>query len=219
MVGRLMHREVARATANVEAELIMVTPYLIPGEEGMRIFSDLRRRNVTVRLLTNSLESSTELLAQAGYMRYRPALLEQGIHLYEVRARPGNVRGSGENAANARFGQYSLHAKMFVFDRRRIFIGSMNFDQRSMHLNTEIGLLIDSAALAAQIAARFESMTQRENAFTVVLRADPRGRGRELAWQAREGGEDVEFTTEPERAGFQRSRARILSLLPIDREL
>jgi putative cardiolipin synthase len=219
MVGRLMHRAVAHAAEQVQSELIMVTPYLIPGQEGMRIFSDLRRRKVQVRLLTNSLESTTELLAQSGYMRFRVPLLEEGVDLYEVRARLGDVRGSGENAAMAGFGTYGLHAKMFVFDRREVFIGSMNFDQRSMHLNTEIGLLIESPVLAEQVAARFAAMTQKENAYTVVLRPDSDGRGRHLAWLTREGGADVEFTEEPERKAFQRFRAQVLSHLPIDREL
>jgi putative cardiolipin synthase len=219
MVGRLMHRAVARAAEGVQSELIMVTPYLVPGQEGMRIFTDLRRRGARVRVLTNSLESSTEILAQSGYMRYRIPLIEQGVQLYEIRSQLGNARGSGETAAMASHGNYSLHAKMFVFDRSRIFIGSMNFDQRSMHLNTEIGLLIDSTALAQQIAARFDAMVQPENAYSVVLRPDAEGPGQHLAWRTRQDGVDAELTVEPEREWFQRSRANLLSRLPIDREL
>ena len=97
-----------------------------------------------VRILTNSLESSTVLVAQSGYMHYRLPLLEEGVEIYEVRSLLGNARGSGQTTKMTRYGNYSLHAKLFVFDRKRLFIGSMNFDQRSMHLNTEIGLIIDS---------------------------------------------------------------------------
>jgi putative cardiolipin synthase len=219
MVGRLMHRAVARAAEDVQSELIMVTPYLIPGHEGMRIFTDLRARNVRVRVLTNSLESNTVLLAQAGYMRYRKPLLELGVDLYEIRSQLGNTRGSGENAAMARFGNYSLHGKMFVFDRKKVFIGSMNFDQRSMHLNTEIGLLIDSTVLAQQIAVRFDAMVQLENAYTMVLRTGPNEAGTHLVWRTREDGADVEYTSEPEREWLQSFRATVLSSLPIDNEL
>jgi putative cardiolipin synthase len=148
-----MHRAVAKATVAVQSELLMVTPYLIPGDEGMQMFKDLRKRNVRVGVLINSLESSTVLLAQSGYMHYRVPLLENGVELYEIRSLLGNARGSGETTTMSRYGNYSLHAKLFVFDRQRLFIGSMNFDQRSMHLNTEIGLIIDSPALAQQIAA------------------------------------------------------------------
>jgi putative cardiolipin synthase len=219
MVGRLMHRAVARAAENVQSELLMVTPYLIPGREGMRIFADLRTRKVRVRILTTSLEANTVVLAQAGYMRYRRPLLEQGVELYEIRALLGSARGSGESAAMARHGNYSLHAKMFVFDRKRIFIGSMNFDQRSMHLNTEIGLLIDSTELAGQIAARFDAMVRLENAYTVVLQPDPGGRAQHMVWRTQENGAPVDYELEPERQWGQRLGATILSWLPIDDEL
>ncbi len=79
MVGRLMHRPVAKAAAAVQSELLMITPYFIPGDEGMQLFADLRKRNVRVRVLTNSLESTTVLLAHSGYMRYRLPLLEEGV--------------------------------------------------------------------------------------------------------------------------------------------
>ena len=91
MVGRLMHRAVAKATMAVQSELLMVTPYLIPGTEGMQLFDDLRGRNVRVRVLTNSLESATMLLAQSGYMQYRLPLIEKGVELYEIRSLLGNA--------------------------------------------------------------------------------------------------------------------------------
>ena len=84
------------------------------------MFEDLRQRNVRVRILTNSLESSTVLMAQSGYMRYRQRLLEDGVELYEIRSLLGNTKGSGQTAAISRYGNYSLHGKLFVFDRQRI---------------------------------------------------------------------------------------------------
>lgn len=103
----------------------------------MQLFKDLRQRGVAVRILTNSLESADMLVAQSGYMPYRLPLLENGVELYEIRSLLGNARGSGQTAAISRHGNYSLHAKLFVFDRQRLFIGSMNFDQRSMHLKLD----------------------------------------------------------------------------------
>jgi len=219
MVGRLMHRAVANATLAVQSELLMVTPYLIPGDEGMQLFKDLRQRNVRVRILTSSLESSTVLLAQAGYMHYRLPLLESGVELYEIRSLLGNARGSGQTAAISRYGNYSLHAKLFVFDRQRLFIGSMNFDQRSMHLNTEIGLIIDSPELAQQVAARFEAMVQPVNAYTLALRPGDVGRAPSLVWRTREDGKAIEYETEPARSDWQRFKVDLLTLLPVDKEL
>jgi putative cardiolipin synthase len=219
MIGKLMHRSVAKAVAAVQSELLMVTPYLIPGDEGMQLFGDLRKRNVRVRIVTNSLESSTVLVAQSGYMRYRPPLLEKGVEIHEVRSLPGNSGGSGQTAEMTRYGKYSLHAKLFVFDRQRLFIGSMNFDQRSMHLNTEIGLIIDSPELAQQTAARFEAMVSPPNSYGLTLLPRDGGRSPRLVWRTEEDGKAVEYDREPARSNGQTLRVKLLSLLPLDGEL
>jgi len=214
-----MHRPVADAAAAVQTELLMVTPYFIPGAEGMKIFSDLRQRGVRVSILTNSLESATVLIAQSGYMSYRRPLLEQGAELQEVRALLGNSRGSGQTEKISREGNYSLHAKLFIFDRRRLFIGSMNFDQRSAHLNTEIGLIIDSPELAQQTAARFAAMTSPPNCYRLSLVARDAGGSTHLVWRTEEDGKAIEYDIEPERSDGQRMQVKLLSLLPFDAEL
>ncbi len=214
LTGSLMNRDVAGAALKVKHELLMVTPFLIPGKEGMQLIQDLRERKVRIRILTSSLDSSTVLLAQAGYMHYRIPLLEDGVELYEIRSLLGDNRGSGETKTLLHYGNYSLHAKLFVFDRKRVFIGSMNFDQRSMHLNTEIGLIIDSAQLARQIAARFDAMTQPDNAYQLML-----DKHKKLMWRTRENGKYVEYFTEPAKSDWQRVEANALSLLPVDDEL
>ena len=216
MVGRLMHRAVANASVAVESELLMITPYLIPGKEGMQLFKDLRERKVSVRILTSSLESSTVLLAQSGYMHYRVPLLENGVELYEIRSLLGNTRGSGQTAAISSYGNYSLHGKLFVFDRKRLFIGSMNFDQRSMRLNTEIGLIIDSPVLAQQLVARFEAMVQPVNSYKLALSPNSASA---LRWHTQEGEAAIEYVTEPARSNWQRMKVNILTLLPVDDEL
>jgi putative cardiolipin synthase len=197
----------------------MVTPYLIPGSEGMQLFTDLRLRDVRVRILTSSLESSTVLAAQSGYMHYRQPLLQSGVELYEVRSLLGNTKGSGETKAISQHGNYALHAKLFVFDRQRLFIGSMNFDQRSMHLNTEIGLIIDSPELAQQVATRFDAMVQPANAYKLLLRPKSEGKASHLVWQTQENGKMVEYETEPARSNWQRVEVNLLSFAPLDKEL
>jgi len=219
MVGRLMHKPVAAAVADVQSELLMISPYLIPGDEGMQLFADLRKRNVTVRILTSSLEATTVILAQAGYMKYRVPLLEMGAELYEIRSLLGNSRGSGQTASISRFGNYSLHAKLFVLDRERLFIGSMNFDQRSMHLNTEIGLIIDSPELAQQAARRFEAMASPPNSYQVLLQPRDGGRPPELIWRTQEQGKLVDYDREPARNNAQRLQVKLLRLVAIDEEL
>lgn len=219
IAGRLMDQSVTQAALAVQSELLIVTPFLIPGTEGMQLFKTLRERGVQIRILTNSLKSSRVIVAQAGYMHYRVPLLEQGVELYELRALLGNTKGSGETKAIARYGNYSLHAKLFVFDRKRVFIGSMNFDQRSMHLNTELGLIIDSPELAQQVAQRFDAMVQPANAYKLELRSQGGYSSPKLVWDTLENGRAVEYDSEPARSGWQDFEAQFFSLLPLDDEL
>ena len=216
--GRLIYDAVARRAAAVDTELLMTTPYFVPTSEELALLEGLSARGVHVDILTNSLDSTTELSAQAGYSRYRKPLLRGGMGLHELRAMLGNTHGSGESQKIARHGHYGLHAKLYVFDRSRFFIGSMNFDQRSMRLNTEIGLIIANPELAQQIAKRFAAMTELANAYKVVLRVDAAGK-QHLAWLTQEGGRDVEYTSEPSRSVWRSLQMRFLALLPIEHEL
>jgi len=216
--GRLMARSVLKAARAAHSEVLMVTPYLVPADDELKLIQDLRARQVQVRILTNSLESTPDLIAQSGYLKYRIPLLKEGVELYELRALLGNTRGSGQTAVISRYGNYALHAKLFVFDREELFIGSMNFDQRSKHLNTEIGLIIDSPELAQQTAMRFESMVQPANAYALAWRALGNG-GSQLVWGSQENGNAIEYTREPARSDWQRLEQTLMSWLPIDREL
>ena len=216
--GRLIARAVMDSARDVKSEILMISPFFVPAPDELQLLEDLRRRQASVRILTNSLESTPQIAAQSGYDRFRVPLLEEGAELYEIRSRLGNVRGSGQTARVSRFGNYALHAKVYVFDRRRVFIGSMNYDQRSKHINTEIGLIIDSKELAQQTAHRFDEMVKPENCYILGLRPAP-GVSQGLVWRTRENGADVEYTREPARSGWQRVEVKLLAVLPLGREL
>jgi putative cardiolipin synthase len=174
---------------------------------------------VSVSILTNSFESGRGALAHAGYTGFRPPLLGAGVDLYEARALVGSSKGSGQTARLSRYGTYGLHAKLFVFDSEAIFVGSMNFDKRSRRLNTEVGLIIESPELAAQVAARFRAMVQPENAYAVVLRSDPGGGRKRLVWRTQEHGQVVDYSHEPGSRAWQRLWIRALARLPVSAEL
>jgi len=217
--GKLIFAAVAARVRAVDSELLMVTPYFVPTSDEVEILENDRQRGVVIRVLTNSLETAPSLAAHAGYTHYRTGLLQKGVEIHEVRALLGNTRGSGESRKISRYGNYGLHGKLYVFDRKSLFIGSWNFDERSKHLNTEIGLLIDSPALSGDIAARFGALTQLDNAYQVNLDdTSPAARPR-LVWTTRRNGEIEHSGTEPARSEWQRIQVRLLSLLPIDREL
>lgn len=218
MGGRLIVLPVADSMRAVQAELLLVTPYFVPSDTELKLLKDLRQRQIRVRVLTNSLESNPETSAQSGYAKLRVPLLKDGVELYEVRSMLGSTRGSGQTAKVSRYGNYALHAKLFVFDRRQLFIGSMNFDQRSQRINTEIGLIIENPELAQQEALRFDAMVKPENCYTLALIEVP-GHSTHLVWRTVEDGRPVELTHEPARNEWQRLKAKILSWLPLDREL
>jgi putative cardiolipin synthase len=219
-LGRLMYRPMAEQLAATHSELTVVTPYFVPvpGEE--RLLAEKASQKVRVRILTNSLPAAPDVLAQAGYMRHRPALLRDGVELYEIRSQLGSSRGSGESKRLTRYGNYALHAKLFVFDRTAVFIGSMNLDQRSVRLNTEMGLIIQSGTLADALNARFDALTRPENAYQVHFAdADPAARHPRLGWRTVENGALLELDKEPARSAWQRLEAHWLTLLPLDPEL
>lgn len=217
--GSLIYKPVEEAMKATQSELLIVTPFFVPGEEGMKLFQTLHDHQISIRVLTNSLEAAPHIATHAGYSHYRIPLLKLGVKLYEVRARLGKASGSGESKKLTLYGSYGLHAKQYIFDRQKIFLGSMNFDQRSMHLNTEMGLIIHSPVLAKQAAERFEHLTEASNSYEVLLKSNPRAKTESLVWITKENGQLTEVTTEPSRNALQRVEKNLLSILPLDDEL
>jgi putative cardiolipin synthase len=213
-IGSLMGNRLLEAARDVRSELLIVSPYFVPGTKISNLLQSLRERNVRVRVLTNSLLSTDVPVVHAGYRRYRVPLLEEGIDLYEVKPMPGKPSPSGGLLKSPSSGQFSLHAKAYVFDRKRIFIGSANLDPRSLHLNTEIGLIIESPELARQVVARFDAIAQPANSFVLALDKNDK-----LQWKSVKDGKPVVYDTEP---GDDRKRALLVDLyatLPLEDQL
>jgi putative cardiolipin synthase len=223
--GQLMHRVIFEAAAHSHSEVLIISPFVVPGSDGMALFDDLHRRGVNAYLLTNSMATNSESEATAGYLHYRRALLADGVQLYEIRADPGLVRGTGQSAHMSSFGNYGLHTKLYIFDRQKIFIGSMNFDQRSLHLNTEMGIMIDSPELARQGAQLFEGLIQPANSYHVLnVPARPAAGKRQPAaphylWVTLENGQMTTYHFDPAANEWQRLNVNLITLLPLDAEL
>jgi putative cardiolipin synthase len=214
-----IYAEVQARVATASTELLMITPYFVPSKDQLGLLRSARKRGVQVAMLTNSLEATPDVAAHAGYVRVRPKLLEAGIELFEIRARIDGQQGTGQPKALSRHGNYALHAKLYVFDRRSLFVGSMNFDQRSEKLNTEIGLLIDSPQMAVEAAKRFESLTQLSNAYSVQFGAATSGTGKHMIWETAIDGTRAAQSIEPARNRWQRFKLAVLTWLPLDPEL
>jgi putative cardiolipin synthase len=111
-----------------------------------------------------------------------------------------------------------LHAKLYVMDRERLYIGSMNYDQRSWGINTEVGLLIQNRELAEEVARRFDAMVSPEAAYQVLLDTDSKGRPH-LRWTTEMDHREIELTREPSRGFSQQVEVKLLEILPIEHEL
>ena len=192
------------------SDLLIISPYFVPGQPMMKVFADLRRRGVRIRVLTNSLASNDAPAAHAGYARYRKQLLGLGVDLYEMRAEqegsPGglgsginaraaqtSVFGSGGGAGGSKAGtsRASLHSKAVIIDAQLAIIGSMNLDLRSQLKNSEVALVIRSAALARESIRLVETSLAR-GAYRLELN------GNTLAWRAPPGAPFKDATSEPE---------------------
>ena len=104
-----------------------------------------------------------------------------------------------------------LHGKTFSMDGRRIFVGSFNFDQRSALLNTEMGLVIESPALAGRLADSFDN-TIHAAAYEVRLKSD----GNSMEWIERTAAGEVRHDADPGTGAFKRFGVEVLSVFPID---
>jgi putative cardiolipin synthase len=218
-VGDLMYKPVAEMARRVSSELLIVSPYFVPTRDELQVLGSRRDEGARVRVLTNSLQSNPDPISHAGYMHYRVGLLQKGVQLYEVRPLLGNARGSGQSQRLSQYGKYALHAKLYIMDRKELFIGSMNFDVRSRRLNTEMGLIIRNSELAQQEAGRFEAMTRPENVYSVDLRPENGRSSRRLVWHTNVDGKTIEYEREPARSNWQRAKVRLWSWLPLDSEL
>lgn len=189
-------------------EVILVSPYFIPSERGLGTLCALSRREVRVRVLTNSLASTDVPVVHSGYARYRSRLLACGVELHELRRGTRQVGGTRPGLSSGA----SLHAKAVVVDRRSVLVGSMNLDPRSRLLNTEIGVLIDSATLGEQIGILFDEATNQDQTFRVTLAA-PGDETARLVWDGRDGGKAVRYDSEPLASWWRNLLAHLLGAL------
>ena len=135
-------RRLLRVIDDAASEVEIHTPYLVPDRDLLGAVARARERGVTVRFVTNSLSTSKghELLAQWAYESQLRSLAAAGAEVWEVK------------------GPRVMHAKTVVADRRHVYIGSYNMDQRSRRLQKETGILADAPGLAESTLRHGESL-------------------------------------------------------------
>lgn len=188
---------------SAKQELLVISPYFVPGKEGVAIFTKLVDQGVHIRILTNSLASTDSPLVHTGYARYRVGLLKLGIELSEMRPKLGQkrVRFHPFSSSNA-----SLHAKALVIDQRTVFIGSMNMDARSAHTNSELGLVMRSAEIARQVTSLLDDISA-DGSYKLQLL----DHSNKIEWSSGETGSEKTWNTDPETTRLQRFTLKALA--------
>jgi putative cardiolipin synthase len=177
------------------SEVVLSSPYFVPGTMGVEAFDGLRKRDVKVTVLTNSLASNDEPLVHTGYARYRVALLRSGVDLYELSPTRStqNTRLMLPGASRGR-----LHAKTAVIDREVVFIGSMNLDPRSASRNTELGIIVESPELAKEVL-RVIHVSKLQGAYRLRL-----GDSGTVEWLTMDDDKEVVLLVEPDTTPWSR---------------
>ena len=193
---------------STQSDLLLVSAYFIPTEELTVAIERATNRGVKVRVLTNSLGSNNHVTAHAAYAEHRPALLNAGAELYELRADASSRALYVFDAVEENV--LGLHAKIALFDECCLMVGSANLDPRSLRLNTEIGALVDSPGLNAHVRELFAVDLLPENAWRVRLNTVGH-----VVWEGPEGN----VYDAPPASFFMRAESWFFGLLPIEDQM
>ncbi|MBQ0132716.1 MAG: phospholipase D family protein [Comamonas sp.] len=209
---QLIGEQLRRALGTPTQSLDLVSPYFVPTDAGVAALTQMRQQGLRVRILTNALEATDVAIVHSGYAKYRRPLLQAGVQLYEMRSQAPDAGGAAHAFKLTELGSSgsSLHAKTFAVDGLRVFVGSFNFDPRSMQLNTEMGLMIESPTLTAQISQSFEQLIP-SHTYHVSLTD-----GGQLRWHSGIGAATKTYEKEPQSTWYQRFTLRFLGWLPIE---
>jgi putative cardiolipin synthase len=211
--SELLITQLAPYLEKVTEELIIVNPYFVPGKRGADALCKLSERGVKVSILTNSLASNDVSAVHAGYARYRKKLLKCGAALYEldedIKKRRGNTRAWVPGLSKS-----SLHAKTMALDKKAMFVGSMNLDQRSLNINNEIGILFFSPHIAGKSAKSFNENIEKA-AFRLVLHTNGMG-SESIHWHLKDGDTEIVYDSEPNASFWKKIKAGIIRMLPVE---
>jgi putative cardiolipin synthase len=198
--------EALRETAEAaRRDLVVATPFFVPSEGDVRFYRELVGRGARFRVLTNSLASNPGTISNSGLSKQRAAVLNAGVELHELRT-DAAVKPAYESPPHvARY--LGLHGKIYVIDRERTYLGSVNLDPRSRHLNTEMGILIDNPHLAGAAADAILELMTLVNAWEVTLDPDGRPQWRDSTHQRHH---------QPARGPAQRLADLAFRMLPIE---
>jgi len=193
------------ALLDAESEIIIATPYFIPRDHGIELIRTLRDKGIRITILTNSLATNNHTSVHSAYAGYRKRLLDAGVELWEARADAAKITTpEGETQLD----KLTLHTKGVLIDGKQLFVGSLNLDPRSIDINTEMGLLINSRELGERAT---EDVRIRIEKIAYRVKMDEEG---QLSWHATIDGKEVVETKEPQTSAWDRFKAWFLKIAP-----
>ena len=190
-------------------ELIIISPYFVPTNAGTDALINAVKNGLKVTIITNTLAATDVLAVHAGYINYRERLIDGGVLIYEMKSSPEWQKDKSQSQWKGS-SRSSLHAKLFIIDRKMMFVGSFNFDPRSAWLNTEMGVIVEQQALTTLIAEDVLSQLN-VNAYQVIKKEG------QIQWLDLQ--HQTYLTTEPDSSWWQRFTANALSWLPVESQL
>lgn len=212
-----LSRELQPYFKNLQHELIIISPYFVPGKSGVNFLRELRSKGIRVRILTNSYASTDVPIVHAGYAKYRYDLLRAGVELYELNTNLGKKKLQVFRGGKMYQSRSSLHAKAMVFDRETVFIGSLNLDPRSIIQNTEIGVLVDSTDIANGLISFFDKDIEKI-AFRLKLHHD-NDNIEFIRWHGIVDDEPIALFPEPNMGIWSRLLLSLIGWLPIESQI
>lgn len=205
----LMIAQLSEILGSASRSVDLISAYFVPGEQLIGYLTDAAESGVRVRTMTNSMEATDVLLVHAGYVWKRDPLLEAGVELLELKSGRDRI-AEADDFGILGSSTTSLHAKTFIIDGEKIFIGSFNFDPRSAHLNCEMGFLIESPTISALMSGQID-----EYAAVAAYRVSRDASGT-LQWiETDEDGNQIRHTSEPRTSVPARLLVRVVGWLPI----
>ena len=199
-----------------QEEIVFESAYLVLDDDTLAAIRKMRDSGVQIRGLTNSLASNDVTANHAAYAKKRRKILESGIDLYELRPDAQSCQLLVANPSVCGPDDiFGLHAKTLVFDRKTVYVGSLNLNLRSRYLNSESGLIIESPELASAIAGAIELNMAPMNSWHVVLDSDD-----DLLWVSETAdGRRSESRSDPGTSWFRRRQAGFIALFPLEKYL
>ncbi|MXU66096.1 phospholipase D family protein [Oceanomicrobium pacificus] len=207
---RRLYRALQDQMLKSEDSVLILTPYFVPRQSGVDFYAELERRGIDVKVVTNSLAATNHSYVHGGYAKYRKALLEAGVQLYEVRADAPQVLGDLPEGSDVKL---TMHTKLAFFDDDRAFVGSLNFDPRSIEINSELGLFV---ALPADSELTADLIRQRLADYAYEVRLDAEGR---LIWVYDNGRRRELLRSEPGAGALSKFVAGVTRILPVEGQL